>query len=224
MNSLQQKNVFVIIPAHNEGPSLAQLINQAKKYTKNIIVVDDGSTDDTFFIAQKNDIIVLRHKINLGKGAALKTGCEAALRLGAKIILFMDADGQHSPDDIPRLIKELEDKSLDIVFGVRKFDEKMPWLMLLGNKFLTMVTNILTGISLQDTQSGFRAFQTNIYPKIRWQSQDYSVETEIIIRAGKHHLKYSQVPIQTIYKDTYKGTTIFDGIKIFFNLLKFKFL
>jgi len=216
----------VIIPAHNEEKNIREVILGVKKYANNIIIVDDGSKDNTYLIAKEaaNDILVLRHKINLGKGAAVKTGCEAALKLGAEAIAIMDADGQHSPEDLMKLVEKLEKENLDIVFGVRPINKKMPILTFLGNRFLTKMGNLLSGLSLDDTQSGFKVFKTSVYQKIAWQASDYSLETEIIIRTSKNNLKYSQLPIQTIYKDVYKGMNVLDGIKYFFNLLKQKFL
>lgn len=216
----------VIIPARNEEKTIREVILQIRKYTGNIIVVDDGSKDNTYLMAKEaaNDIVVLRHKINLGKGAAVKTGCVAALKLGADVIAVMDADGQHLPEDVIKLVEKLEKENLDIVFGVRAINKKMPVLTFLGNKFLTKMSNLLSGISLGDTQSGLKVFKASAYPKIAWESTDYSLETEIIIRTSKNNLRYSQIPIQTIYRDTYKGMSILDGIKYFSNLLKQKFL
>ena len=216
----------VVIPAHNEEKNIREVILGVKKYTNNIIIVDDGSKDNTYLMAKEaaNDILVLRHKINLGKGAAVKTGCEAALKLGAEAIAIMDADGQHLPEDVMKLVEKLEKEDLDIVFGVRAINKKMPVLTFLGNRFLTKMSNLLSGLSLADTQSGLKVFRASVYQKIAWQASDYSLETEIIIRTSKKKLKYSQLPIQTIYKDAYKGMNVLDGIKYFFNLLKQKFL
>lgn len=216
----------VIIPAYNEEKTIREVILGIKKYTDNIIIVDDGSKDKTYLRAKEtaNNVLILRHKINLGKGAAVKTGCEAALKLGADVIAVMDADGQHSAEDVIKLVEKLEKEGLDIVFGVRPIDKKMPFLTLWGNKFLTKISNFLSGISLADTQSGLKVFRASAYPKIAWRSSDYSLETEIIIRTKKNNLRYGQMPIQTIYRDAYKGMDILDGIKYFFNLLRQKFL
>lgn len=230
MDSITQKTPFqkivVIIPAYNEEKTIGQVIKEVKNHVDNIIVIDDGSGDQTYSVAKNSaqNIVVLRHKINLGKGAALKTGCEAALKLNADIIAIMDADGQHSPKDLLKLLNKLQKENLDIVFGMRPMNKEMPILMRLGNKFLTKTINILFGISIQDTQSGLRTFTKNAYYKIKWLACDYFAETEMIINAAKNRLKYQEVPIETIYHDTYKGTTIFDGIKVFINILKNKFI
>ena len=100
----------------------------------------------------------------------------------------------------------------------------MPFVLRFGNKFISSMTKILYGISLFDTQSGYRAFTDDAYKKIRWNSADYSMESEMIARVGKQKLKYAQIPIETIYADKYKGTTILDGIKIVLNMFWWKIL
>ena len=162
----------------------------------------------------------MRHVVNLGKGAALKTGCDYAVRKGAKFIVAIDADAQHKPSDMPRFIEKLE--KYDIVFSYRKASKKMPFILRFGNLFISKLVRIIYGIDLNDTQSGFRAFSGEAYRKIRWNASDYSMESEMIARAGKQRLKYVQIPIQTIYSDRYKGTTIIDGIKIVLSMVWWK--
>ena len=223
----QHKNIFAIIPAYNEENNIISTINNIKKYISNIIVIDDGSADNTCALLKQNfnnQITILKHKINLGKGAAMKTGCDAAIKMRAKTLVMIDGDGQHKGKDIPKLIYKLKKENLDIIFGLRTFSKEMPLLMRIGNKFLSFIINLVSKIKLEDTQSGFRIFTADAYKKIYWVSTDYSVETEMIIRAGKHNLKYGTAPIQTIYKDNHKGTTPIDGVIIFFNLLKWRFL
>lgn len=217
---------IVVIPAYNEEKRIKDVLVRIKDFADKIVVIDDGSTDGTSKVARSiNDkIIVLRHKVNLGKGAALKTGCLAALKLGAEVIVIMDADGQHKPEDTPQFIKEIREKNVDIVFGSRKIGKDMPLMMMLGNKFLSVIINLLFRVYISDTQSGFRAFKANIFDKIKWNSHNYSVEAEMIVNTGKNKLKYSEIVIDTIYNDKYKGTTIFDGLRIFFNLLIWKII
>lgn len=214
------KKTFVIIPAYNEEKHIKQVIEKTKKYCKDITVVDDGSKDKTHEIAKREGVHALRHVVNLGKGAALKTGCEYALRKGAKILIAMDADGQHRPEDIPRFLKALKGK--DIVFGSRSLDRKMPSVLKFGNWFINTVNKMLFGVRLSDTQSGYRAFTAETYKKIRWKSTSYSVESEMIANVGKHDLDYKEIKIKTIYSDDYKGTTVVDGMKIVANMIWWK--
>ena len=207
----------IIIPAHNEQKHLSVVIRKTKKYSKNIVVVDDGSKDNTCGVAKKEGVTVLKHIVNLGKGAALKTGADYAVAHGADILLFMDSDGQHDPAEIPNFLNNL--KGVDIVFGSRKRVGQMPFVFRFGNWFISFVNKLLFGIDIHDTQSGFRALTSEAYGRIRWKSTGYSVESEMIALAGKHKLKCREIFIKTIYSDKYKGTTVFDGIKIVLNMI-----
>ena len=212
--------VWAVIPAYNEEKNIIGIIKKTKKYVDNVIVIDDGSKDKTKELGEKAGAIVLRHILNLGKGATLKTGCDFAIKKGAEFIIALDADAQHNPNDIPRFTEKL--KKYDIVFSYRKASSKMPIVLRFGNWFISNVVNILYGISLNDTQCGFRAFSIEAYKKIRWNASDYSMESEMISKTGKQRLKYVQIPIQTIYSDKYKGTTIIDGIKIVLSMFWWK--
>jgi len=147
----------------------------------------------------------------------MQTGCDFALKKGAKILVMIDSDMQHKPKDIPKLLSAMKER--DIIFTYRKFNRKMPFVFKLGNGIINKVIKWLYGIEVKDSQCGFRAFTASAYRKIKWRARDYSVETEMIVNAGKHRLKYAEVPIETIYLDTYKGTNLQDGIKIFRNVL-----
>lgn len=215
------QRVAVIIPALNERERILPIVEEAGRYAQDVIIVDDGSDDQSrrFLDGLKDRATVLRHRINLGKGSALRTGIAAAIARGADTIVVMDADGQHKPSDIPRLVGALTEKQVDIVFGSRHIGGSMPTAMRVGNHFFSVVTNLLFRIYVSDTQSGFRAFRSAVYPKLEWHSPRYAAETEMIVNAGKHHLRYCEVTIDTIYHDKYKGTTVFDGLRIFLNML-----
>jgi glycosyltransferase involved in cell wall biosynthesis len=216
--------VTVIIPVLNEGAHLADVLASARQHVDEIIVVDDGSSEEQAERIRQasGDAVVLRHLINLGKGAALRTGVEAAIERKADIVVLMDGDGQHLGEDNPKLVSKLTDENLDIVFGSRLIGTDMPFVMMFGNKFLSVACSLLFGLYVSDTQSGFRAFRTSIYPQLRWSSPRYAVETEIIVNAARRNLRIGEVPIQTIYLDKYKGTTIIDGLRIFGNMLLWK--
>lgn len=217
---MEINNIWAIIPACNEEKNIISIVKKTKKYLDNVVVVDDGSKDKTKDAAEKAGAVVLKHVINLGKGAALKTGCDFAIRKGAKFLVALDADAQHNPKDMPRFIEKL--KKYDVVFSYRKASKEMPIVLRFGNWFISGVARALYGVSLNDTQSGYRAFSKEAYKKIRWNASDYSMESEMISRAGRQRLKYVQIPIQTIYSDKYKGTTIIDGVKIVLNMFWWK--
>ena len=215
--------IFVIIPGLNEEKHIGDVILRVKRQGfRNIIFVDDGSKDNSSSVAKKSGAVVLRHVVNLGKGAAAKTGCDYALKCGAKILVLMDADGQHRPEDIPRLIAALTNN--DIVFGYRHLNRNMPLMMRVGNRTINTTSRIINGLDLRDTQSGFRCMTSDAYKKVRWQSSNYSMESEMIANVARHKLRYTEIPIDTIYHDNFKGTTVADGIKVFINILRFRFL
>ncbi|MBI5389956.1 glycosyltransferase family 2 protein [Candidatus Woesearchaeota archaeon] len=216
------QDFWVIIPAYREGERIRRVLQKVKLYARHIVVVDDGSSDDTYAQAAVPGVIRLRHKVNLGKGNALKTGCDYAVREGATLMVVMDADGQHDPTEIPRFLAALNGN--DVVFGSRKRTEDMPAVLQFGNWFLSSMTAWLYGVSLHDTQSGYRAFTASAYSKIRWESSGYSLESEMIMRTGREKLTYKEIFIKTIYADRYKGTTIVHGMKIMLDMLKWKFL
>ncbi|EKD75939.1 MAG: glycosyl transferase [uncultured bacterium] len=218
--------VAAVIPAHNESKHIRKVIDKARQYVDYVIVVDDGSNDDTNVIAKSfgGNVVALRHTINLGKGATLKTGCEAASRLKVDAIVCMDADNQHKPESIPQFIKALQEKKVDIVYGMRQFNNKMPFMMLVGNYTLSKVISWLFHVVIHDTQSGYRAFTREAFNKLSWESSGYEAETEMIVRASEQKLKYAEIDIETIYNDNYKGTTALDGVRILLYILRWKFI
>lgn len=218
--------VAAVIPAHNEAKHIAQIISRTRQYVDYVIVVDDGSTDDTLAIAQQfgGNVLALQQELNLGKGATLKTGCLAASQLKVDIIVCLDADGQHNPDVIPQFVAAITQQTVDVVFGRRKFDSRMPLMMLVGNRVLSTVIKQLFRVLIHDTQSGYRAFTTRAFQKLNWESTGYEAETEMIVHVSERKLSYTEIDIDTVYHDHYKGTTALDGIRILFYILRWKFL
>ena len=219
---MKTSKIWAVVPARNEEKNISRVVKKAGKYADNVVLIDDGSTDKTALLGKKAGAIVIRHIVNLGKGAALKTGYDFAVNNGAKFLVVLDADAQHKPEDIPRFADKL--KKYDVVFSYRKLGAKMPFVLRFGNWFISKIVKVFYGIDLKDTQCGFRAFSKDAYKKIRWNANDYSMESEMISRAGRQRLKYVQIPIQTIYSDKYKGTTIIDGVKIVSNMLWWRLL
>ena len=212
-------STIALIPCFNEEKHIASVVTHTKKYVDTVIVVDDGSNDHTT-TAAKNADYVLRHIINLGKGADMKTGMQKAIELNAEIVIIIDGDGQHDSKDIPRFLEAI--KECDIVVGQREFNNNMPLVFRLGNWGLHYLFSHLFHSTVVDTQSGFRAIRASILPKIQWSSDGYAVETEMLAHAGRNHLRLTEIPIKTVYHDTVKGTTIIDGIKIGVNMLKWR--
>jgi len=216
-------NIFVVVPVYNEEYRAVETVNKILLVDKKvkIVLIDDGSSDNSLKILRdkfkKNKrVIISSHVINLGKGAAMKTGLKIALKLGAQGVVFVDADGQHNPKYLPKFIEELN--KYPMVFGFRLLNKDAPWLRRNGNRFASWSMRTFFNIQRKDLLCGFLGFRKEIYKKIKWKSTRYGIETEMAIKVGKNKIPFSEVKIDTIYIDKYKGMTIFDAFKIIFRL------
>ncbi len=215
-------SLWVVVPAYNEETYVRRVITKVLKYTSNVIVVDDGSSDKTTQEAQKIATYTLTHQINLGKGAALKTGCSFAFeQLKAKAVIILDADDQHDPAELPLFVKELK-KGEQVVFGIRQVSTEMPWLRSLGNRLSSILVHLFFGRYIPDIPSGYKAFTRKAYQKIKWSAVDYAVELEIAARTARHRLPFSTVCIKTIYHDMNKGMTMLDVLRMAQHLVNWK--
>lgn len=218
--------IMIVMPVHNEESRVLQVLRELSKYKEKVVVVDDGSTDKSASKIKSlklKNVILLEHKINLGKGAALKTGCEYAFGNGAEAVILMDSDGQHSVADLPQFVKKLESKKYDVVFGSRNLNLGVPLVRFVGNKVASVLVSLMYGIYVSDLISGFRAITKKAYDRIKWDSSGYGVETEMVIRVKKENLSYCEIPVATIYYDGYKGVSILDSFGVFINLFYWKF-
>ncbi len=205
----------IVIPAHNEEERIGEVIGKSKKYGK-VIVVDDASSDRTFDIAKNLGADVLRHEFNKGLGSSLRTGFSAALKEDADVIITLDGDGQHNPDEIPKFLKKIEG-GYDFVLGARNL-RKYPFMKKFGNFFLNLMTNIISGTRLKDTESGFRAFRKNALKKLKLRAKRYEIAVEIVFEIGRNKIKSTNVEISSpIYV---KGVGVFDGFKNFRYLMR----
>ncbi len=192
---------YIVIPAYNEEKSLGKVIDDLRKNGfNNLIVVDDGSTDNTLETAKNKKVKVYSHIINRGLGGALNTGISAAIMNNAEIIATCDADGQHDPKDIKRAIDFLKKENLDIVIGSRLIDSKgMPVSRKILNSGASFVTQLLFGVYSTDTQSGLRIFTREAAKKIIIKTNKMEVSSEIIKEIGRNKLKFKEIPIKAIY-------------------------
>lgn len=214
--------IWIVVPLYNEKKHINLVIKGILKSHLPIVVVDDGSRDNGNKEVLKLPITLLRHKVNLGKGAAMTTGADFAFNKGAEAVIFMDSDGQHSPQDILKFIQQLETNKYDVVFGSRNLNYGVPLVRYLGNKVASLVIRVLFGIYVSDPICGFRAITKDAYRKIKWQSSGYGVESEILARVGKNNLKFTEVAVDTIYHDKDKGVTILDAFAVLGDVLKWK--
>lgn len=211
--------LYIVVPVYNEENRAVGTIKKilAIDNSLQVIVVDDGSIDDSLKILKESfkknkRVIIASHMINLGKGAAMKTGSRISWKLGGEAVVFVDADGQHDPKYLPKFINQL--KQYPIVFGYRELNKKSPWIRRNGNKFAGWLIKVLFNIERRDLLCGFLGFRKEVYKKIKWKSNRYGIETEMATKVGRNKIPFSEVKIDTIYIDKYKGVTIFDAFKI----------
>lgn len=189
------------MPAYNEGHAIAEVILGCKKYVDKVIVVDDGSSDNTAEIAESLGGYVLRHEVNKGYGAALKSCFKLAREFNADAMVIIDSDGQHNPDEIPRLLEPLKNGA-DLVIGSRFVNgngKNVPAYRKFGMKILDIVTYLAGGIRVTDSQSGFRAYGKRAIENIRFRGDNMSAGSEILLHMKDHNLKFTEVEIHCRY-------------------------
>ncbi len=195
--------IFIVIAAYTEGKSIAKVISGLKKAGyKDIVVVDDGSKDDTYSTIKKSGAHVLHHIVNRGQGAALKTGIDYALDNGADIIVTFDADGQHRVEDIPAMINPIRNRECDATIGSRFLKKtKMPFLRRLTLKIGVIIMWLFYGVKMTDAHNGFRALSRDAAKRIEITSDRMEHASQIIEEIYKKRIKYKEVPVTIRYTD-----------------------
>jgi polyprenyl-phospho-N-acetylgalactosaminyl synthase len=217
--------VMAVIPALNEAPRVAQTVQNVRGYVDNVILVDDGSQDETSERAREAGAIVVRHAINRGQGAGLRTGTAAALLLGADVVVHVDADGQHDPEFIPQLIEPLKNNEADIVFGSRFLGEA-PQGMPATRKMLLAAAKAFNAIAMgiprtvTDPQSGMRALNRVSAASLDFRQDRMAHCSEILRLVTRSDLRWKEVPIRVHYTadSLAKGQKSTDALKIAWQL------
>ena len=212
------------IPAFNAEKTIGQVVKECLLYVDKVIVCDDGSTDSTALVAEKNGAEVVRHEKNYGYGAALITLFDKAREQNPDVIITLDSDGQHIPEFIPQLIAPLSYSGNDVVIGSRflKKDSKTPKYRETGIKIITAATNLDRGIKLTDAQSGFRAYSRKALQVIHPTEYGMAASTEIITKVVNRGMKIVEVPIVISYDNVEsKKEAIPHGIMVLMNVLKY---
>jgi polyprenyl-phospho-N-acetylgalactosaminyl synthase len=219
--------IIAVIPAYNEATRIAGVAEGAKKYVDRVIVVDDGSRDDTAAQAAKAGATVVRHPDNCGAGAATMTGIEAARRCGATVIITLDADEQHDPSEIPSLLQPITVEIADVVFANR-FGQKnnIPFIRRVFNALGNVVTLLATGRWVSDSQCGYKAFGPKAVREIRLRMSGFEFCTEIVRESVQHKWRIAQVPVKVLYSEytLAKGQSFANGVRTAFKILLRSFL
>jgi len=195
-----KNDVLVVIPAYNEELTIGSVVLLSRKYG-DVLVVDDGSSDRTSEVASSAGAVVIRHERNLGKGRALKTAFGYAIERGYNIVVTIDADGQHNPDEIPLLIEPIVRGEADLVIGSRYLNgskKEIPLYRRFGLWVLNKTTRVASKVEV-DSQSGFRAISVEALKRLNLNSDGYSVETAMVVEASEKGIKLMEVPISVRY-------------------------
>ena len=222
-----RSDAWVIVPAYNEGAAISDVLGVLTERDYTVIVVDDGSTDDTVRQALRFPVTVLRHLYNLGQGAALQTGITYALRSQAtKFIVTFDSDGQHHVEDIDRLLEPLRSGSYDVALGSRFLRDKdiaqVPLRRRVMLRLVVSLSRVATHLPLTDAHNGLRAFTVDAARKIEITHNRMAHASEIISQIDTLKLRYCEVPVTITYSHyaTRKGQTIFHGVDILWDLVR----
>lgn len=217
----------VIIPAFNEQAAIASVVEKSLQYADDVLVIDDGSSDNTSEIAKNAGASVLNHPTNFGKGVSLK---DAFAKVdGYDIVVTIDGDGQHNPDEIPKLIEPIAEGNADFVNGSRYlygFEKNTPAYRRVGQKVLDIATNITAGTSVTDSQSGFRAFRGKTIECYKFRDPGFGIESEMIADAAENNLKITEVPI-TVKYDVENSSTkgpVTHGVGVLLKIIKDKII
>jgi glycosyltransferase involved in cell wall biosynthesis len=221
--------IVVGIPAYNEEKTIARIVLGAQKYAHVVVVCDDGSTDLTGEIAERLGAVVVRHAKNFGYGSALQSLFKRARDLQADVLVTIDSDGQHDPEEIPRLIKPIEDGVAEVVFGSRFKDQagtaEMPAYRQLGVKVITKLANGTGNNTVSDGQSGFRAYGKIALARLSMSEKGMGASIEILRAVKKNGLRVYEVPISCRYSNSLGGGTssensVTHGIGLLWSIIK----
>ncbi|MGD2036016.1 MAG: DUF2062 domain-containing protein [Bacteroidales bacterium] len=204
---MRSKDIFdecrcaVIVPTFNNGSTLGKVLSGILKYTDNLIVINDGSTDNTVSVLKDfPGISVLENKTNRGKGFALRKSFGEAVRLGYEFAVTIDSDGQHDPDDLPKFLSSLKENPGSLIVGARNMDQNnIPGKSSFGHKFSNFWYSVETGIQLPDTQSGYRLYPLKDIPHMKFFTKKFEFEIEVLVRAAWKRIPVISIPVGVYY-------------------------
>ena len=215
---------LVCIPAYNEEVKIKDVVKKSLPYVDKVIVCDDGSTDNTAALAKKAGAIVISHATNLGYGAAISSLFDYCRKNNAEIMVTLDGDGQHNPDQVPDLVNVILKHNVDVVIGSRSLrdDKDLPSYRKAGIKIITSTINSATDLKVTDSQSGFRAYSRTAIDLIHPAESGMAVSTEILLKISNNGLSIAEVPITVSYTgDTSTEHPVSHGAHVIGTTLKY---
>ncbi len=211
-----QPRVIAVIPCYNEDRFIGSVVLKAREFVDQVIVVDDGSTDETARIAEAAGALVIRHEVNKNKGMAMNSAFQWAKEKGVQVMVMFDGDGQHDPVHIPAVLKPVLEGKADVALGTRFLDTRsdIPKYRIIGQRILTLITNIGSGVKVTDTQSGFRAFSRKSIEMLSFKQKGVGdVECEMQFLIKENDLKVAEVSIIANYDEKAKRSPIAQGMR-----------
>ncbi len=215
------------IPAFNEEMTIAKVIARARRHSEVVVVVDDGSTDDTGLIAESLGAVVIRHKRRMGYGNALRSCFDTARDMGADVLVTLDADGQHDADEMPKLLSGIKDGSADIVIGSRfstlQHTTEAPRYRTAGIKLLTSLTRAATNSQLSDAQCGFRAYNRKAIEQVSPTEQGMGASAETLMKSFEKNLRVLEVPVTVRYAGLKTSThnSLYHALEVLASIIRF---
>ena len=216
--------ITIGIPAYNEEKNIGKIITKLNKIYDSIIVCDDGSSDLTSEISKKSGAIVIKHKKNMGYGAAIHSIFKKCFEIGSDVLVTFDADGQHRIEDIPIVLNPIKNNDADIVIGSRFLEKNsnIPNYRKIGIKVITQVTNASIKKKLTDSQSGFRAYNKHVLSQINPSEVGMGISTEILIKASSKGIRITEVPVTILYEgDTSTHGPVSHGTSVLISTIKY---
>ncbi len=212
----------VLIPVHNEVRTIGYLVQKIKKKNLDVVVVDDGSQDNSGQAAKENGAFVLKHQAKLGKGYSLREGFLYAIQNNYDGVITMDGDGQHDVDDLGQFVNQSQKNDGCIITGNRMNNSRgMPFVRFLTNRIMSGILSLMCRQNIPDSQCGYRYISTRVLKDIDLTCDDFEIESEVLIKASKKGFKIYSVPVKTIYEDEYsKIHPVHDTIRFITYLIK----
>lgn len=221
---IDRTNVAVLIPAYFEENHIGPVAKRACEQLDTVLVIDDGSTDRTSDEARKNGAEVIRHEVNQGKGAAVKTGFRELVARGFEYVLILDGDGQHRPEEIPEFLREANVSHAGFIVGNRMSDVRtMPFVRKMTNRYMSWRISKVCGQWIPDTQCGFRMIRRDVVPHLFCETSNFDYETEMLLIAAQKGFRILAVPVSTVYgEEKSKIHPVRDTIRFFKLMSRYK--
>lgn len=220
VDPLTLQNFLVIMPAWNESKFISRLVGALRELSLQVLVVDDGSTDDTAALAEAAGALVIRQGTNRGKGAALAAGFEYARQGGYDAVVTLDSDGQHDPRDVLRFFDVYNRTGIPVLVGNRVFDrQRMPWIRRFANDRMSHLLNRHMKQYIPDTQNGFRLYQTDVINMVRSESTGFAAESEILLKLDEIGIRMGSVPVAAIYGSEKSYIRPVQDTRLFFRMV-----